>query len=342
MVEKVEFLNTFKAEKRLNLPPEKTRIGRAEREILRYITIDFLTLNEIVSRRKCTPQAVYKIVKRLKEKGLLTKGLQSVENVESTQPFLNTFAQCRLHGQEWNIKLITKTNEYFHAKQRGNTQIFEGNTIRLYNDSIEIYSGQSFFERDEKYATAKSLAYWLPFFHRLEHYLGVTLVKPRVQNINLVNQHYGETNSEMAKDSLAKKEKIKIETTDDGKLWFVIDNSWNLKEAETIHPETAKHDMGKIRKQLNDWRDKDPPTNSELASHIGGLIVNQEFHAENIVSHVGAMQSNAESSKILSAAVISLEKTVHKLTNTLKGVLQENRRLKLEVEGQKTLVDFFK
>jgi len=274
--------NTFQPIKVLNLPPKKVRLGKAEKEILKDITLDFLTFDEIVDRRQCSKEAVYKIIRRLKQKGLITGSFQSVESVESTNLSDNTFSnKMRLHAQEFNIKIISKTNKYFQSKQRGNTIQIDGNTIRLFNDSIEIYSGQSFFEKDEQTATGRSLAYWNRFIARLEHELGVVLIKPRVQNITLVNQHYAETNSDIAKDCLDKKEKIKIITLDDGKVWFTIDNSWNLKERECIHPETAKQDSEAVSKQLNDWRLNNPPTNSEISDNLNKasqiVIKNQEL-----------------------------------------------------------------
>jgi len=307
------------------------KISKIEKEILDLITIEFLTVKQIALRRDTSLNAVYKIIKKLKQKGVYDAGFNRVEKVESTKS-LNPLFQ-RLHGQEFNIKIIKKSDKYFHAKQRGNTQFIDGNTLRLFNDSIEIYSGQSFFEKDEQRATATSLAYWQRFMARLEHEFDIILIKPRVQNINLVNQHYGEIDSEMAKDSLNRKEKIKIQTEDDGKIWFLIDNSWNLKEMETIHPETAKQDMTKVQKQVNDWRLNNPPTNSELSTNLNNLIkvatddmIKREEYSNDIVEHKEAI-------KILG-------KSINKLTKVIGGVLIENRNLKLANKHQTSLNDF--
>jgi hypothetical protein len=270
--------------KRFTLPKKKLRIKASAKEVLNMITIDHLTPQEVAIRRQTSIRAVYKVIAKLKEKGLFDTAFNQVNLCQSTEPFSEPL-RMRLHGQEWNIKIIQKSEKYIKSRQNANTIIIDGNTIRLYQDAIEIYSGQSFYEKDENRATAVSLAYWERFFARLEHEFGVILIKPRVQNINLVNQHYGETNSSMAKDHLERKEKIKIQTEDDGKLWFIVDNSWNLKEMETIHPETAKDDMTKVQKQLNDWRSHDPPTNSELALHIGGLVQTQTMFQDNIKTH---------------------------------------------------------
>lgn len=295
--------------KRFIQPSKKLRIRAEAREVLNLLTIDFLTPQQIAQRRKTSVRAVYKVIAKLKEKGIFDIALNQVNLSGSTEPFSEPLErQQRLHGQEWNIKIIAKSEKYAKAKKQANTIFLDGNTLRLYNDAIEIYSGQSFFEIDEQRATAVSLAYWERFFARLEHEFNVILIKPRVQNISLVNQHYGETNSEMAKDALKKGQKFRIQTTDDGKIWFTIDNSWNLKEMETLHPETAKQDMTKVQKQVNDWRNHDPPTNSQLAGHIMNVTQNQEHFAVNLKSHVDAVQKLGSAVEELTEVVKELKK----------------------------------
>lgn len=292
---------------RFLLPAKKLRIKASAREVLNLLTIDFLTPQQIAQRRKTSIRAVYKVIAKLKEKGLFDSGFNQVNLSRSTEPFSEPLdRQQRLHGQEWNIKIISKSEKYAQAKKQANTIYIDGNTIRLYNDSLEIYSGQSFFEKDEQRATAVSLAYWERFFARLEHEFGVILKKERVQNITLVNQHYGETNSEMATDALHKKQKIQIKTEDDGKLWFTIDNSWNLQEMETLHPETAKQDMTKVQKQVNDWRQNDPMTNSQLQSVVQGVAQNQVMFAKNIETHMEVLKG-------IQGAISELKDTVKDL-----------------------------
>lgn len=295
--------------KRFISPPKKLRIKASAREVLNLLTIDFLTPQEIAQRRKTSVRAVYKVIAKLREKGMFDTGLNQVNLSRSTEPFSEPLEkQQRLHGQEWNIKIISKSEKYIKTKKQANTIYLDGNTLRLYNDSIEVYSGQSFFEKDEQRATALSLAYWERFFARMEHEFGVILKKQRVQNINLVNQHYGETNSEVAIDALKKNQKFRIQTSDDGKLWFTIDNSWNLKEMETLHPETAKQDMTKVQKQVNDWRDHDPPTNSQLAGHIHGLVQTQTMFQNNIKTHFEVLDGIKKAVQDLSESVKDLKK----------------------------------
>lgn len=177
--------------------------------------------------------------------------------------FKPPFNKIRLHGQEFNIRILFKDHRY--KGKVGGVVYIDGNTIRLFRDTIEVYSGQSFYADDVQKATIDSFKYWNRFFLRLESEFKVILIKPRSQNIKLVNQHYSEVNNEFAEECERKGDKIKVYTTEDGKLWFTIDNSFNLHEAETLHPQTAKEDMSdSVRPFFNDLRDNRPPTLSQL------------------------------------------------------------------------------
>jgi len=261
--------------KGLKLGKVSPQLTSTEKDILRSITIDYLTPKQVSIRRQCSVQAIYKIIKSLKEKGALTS---TNEMVEKIRPTIQPKNQIRLHAQEFNIKILYKDTRYKQSIKKTNTINIDGNTIRLYKDSIEIYSSQSFFADDVQKATVRSFEYWNRFFRKLENNLKVILIKSKSQNIKLVNQHYAETNNEFAEDCTTNGDKIRIYTRDDGKLWFLIDNSFNLHEAETVHPETAQKDMGDvIRPFFNDLRDNKPPTMSEM---MGILKMSIEINKE--------------------------------------------------------------
>jgi regulator of RNase E activity RraB len=64
-------------------------------------------------------------------------------------------------------------------------------------------------------------------------------------------QHYGKVRDTLAKFCNKNKEKISVKN-DNGE-WFIIDNSFNLNESETVHKDTAIDDMDRIGKPvLND------------------------------------------------------------------------------------------
>jgi len=255
---------------------------KAEQEVLHYITNEFLTIKQIAIRRQTSDKAVYKIVSNLKKKGLINRLNKRVEKSQGTiQPFQPSKKnQIRLHGEEFNIKILYKDHKYKELLEKSNTLDIDGNTIRLYKNSIEVYSGQSFYADTPQKAVYKSIPYWNRLFTRLENDLNIIIIKSRYQNIKLVKLHFAEINNEISKDYEATGDKLRIYAREDGKLAIIIDNSFNLHELETQHPKTAQKDMNRVTKQLQDWRERDPPTNSQIMSLMNQVLeINKETAA---------------------------------------------------------------
>lgn len=259
-------------------------LTNTEKVILGMLSNEYLTPKKIAIRRRCSKQAVYQHILSLKRKGYLKKGFNILEKNEST---IKVNQKIRLHAQEFNIKIIYLDERYKSLLNKCNVINLEGNTIRLYRNSIEVYSGQSFYADDVNKATAKSIRYFNKLFVRLEDELKIILIKPRKQNIKQVNAHYAEINNELAEECEKKCDKIRIYTTEDGKLWFVIDNSFNMHEAETLHPNTNKEDMKNVQNHFNDIRNNSPPTLSELMGIMKEIVqINKETSSGlNAITH---------------------------------------------------------
>lgn len=240
---------------------KKEKLSPAELEVLHYLADEYLTVKQIAYRRRTSVQAVYIILKKLRQKGVISRAYKKLEKTDSS---FKVFKGIRLHGQELNIQILYKDRRY--KKKIGAMIAIDGNTVRCYRDSIEVYSNTSFFGETVQHTTVKSIQYWNRFINRLEHELKIILKKPRAQNIRIVNHHYSEIDNEIAEEHEIKGLKLRVYATEDGKLWAEIDNSFNLKELETRHPQTAKRDAESVLRHLNDWRDHPRvPSLSELA-----------------------------------------------------------------------------
>lgn len=314
----------------LKLPNKTTELTKSEKEVLHLISDEFLTIKQISQRRNCSIQAVYKILKKIKQKGFLDIGLNKVEKVEST---FNQ-SDIRLHGQEFNIRILWQDNKYQELLNKSNTLFLDSNTIRLYKNSIELYSGQSFYGKDVNEVEKRSLFYWNQFLARLEHELKVSLLKSRSRNIKIVNQHWARGNSELSDNSVKNKERVWVYAEEDGKLAFITDDSFGFREDEAVHPITSKQDRKAVDKQINDWRINNPPTISEIATSLNSLIKVSTEDMSKRAEYSHDIVVHKESIKELGLAV-------KKLTKVMQGVLSENQRLKLSVVGQKKLEDYF-
>jgi len=239
-------------------------LTKVEQEVLHLLKNEYLTPKQIAIRRKTSDKAVYKIIAKIKGKGVLGNRLKGVEKNRYTfQPQPNH--KIRLHGQVFKINLLYKDNRYKKKLEDSNLVNIDNNQIRLHRNSIIVYSENDFYGDTAQKATINSMAYWTRFFNRLEKDLGIIIVKHRKHNISLVKQHYAEINNELAEECERKAEKIRIYTKEDGKLWFTIDNSFNLSEAETQHRYTAEEDMEEIvQPHFNDLRNNRPPVPSEV------------------------------------------------------------------------------
>ena len=310
----------------------------SEREVLHMITQEDATPKEIAARRQTKIQAAWKIMRSLRKKGVIG-GVNQMVNFSLTDASpVNQLNQIRLHAQEFNVRLILSSDRYRKKMQEadGRGMVIDGNTVRLFANVMEINSGHDFYGDDCQRATAKSMEYWQRLFARLENDLSILLIKPRSMNIKLVNAHYAEVGNELARQTNVNDEKIKIYATDDGKLWFTIDNSLNLHEAESLHPRTSKNDMqAVVAPVFNDLRDflrktgeKIPLPSERLAIQYESQrqvleltnlqlkeMEKKDFYAENLKSHVGAIVELREQVKRLGDAVASREEVTIKVSS---------------------------
>ena len=236
-----------------------SKLTPTESEVLHLITEEFLTPKKVAIRRGCSIGNINNIIVKLKKKGYLKGGCKKVANFEGTlQP-----SGCRLHGEVYKIVILDKGQN--HEKNIGLKLDLDNNKIHVHKDSILIYSNKSFFGEDAVSATQKACKYWDRIIARLENDLHLILSKPRSQNIHRVKQEYANIRNGLAKSCNKTGEKIKIRNKGDGKVWFMIDNSFNLHEAETPHPKDAETDMQDIAEPFfNDLKYNRPPLSSDM------------------------------------------------------------------------------
>lgn len=255
-------------------------LTKREKELLLLLTKEFLTINQASIRLGISNKRVYAIKKKLEKKGVINRHFEAIEKNQGTFQQNSILHGIRLHGQEFNIKLLYKNKDY--RGKVGSIINVDGSIVRLYRDSLEVYGNKSFFGDSVQSVTAESLSYWQGFFTRLENDLRIIIVKSRSQNIKLVNAHYSEINNELARDCRVSADRIRIYAREDGKLWFLIDNSFNLDEAEGLHPETNKPDMERVKSFFNDLRDEPVPLMSDLVKVLNEVMVQNRETASGL------------------------------------------------------------
>jgi len=251
------------------------KLTQTQQEILFFLTKEFLTIKQIALRRQTSERATQLTIQSLKKKGYLDQKNMGVKKKLCGINFLQN--SIRFHSLEFNVKLLFKDNRYKAIKEKTNFLDIDGNTIRLFKDALEVYINKSFYADSVETARKEGFEYSYHLFSKIEQQLKVIFVRSKVQNIKLVKQHFSEVNNELAKDLNVKKEKLALKGAD-GKTWLLVDNSFNLNELETIHPELAEKDMKEVIKPFFDDLRANPKVRmSEVMKALAEIVdVNKE------------------------------------------------------------------
>lgn len=184
---------------------------------------------------------------------------------------------------------------------------FKGRKVWLTRKSIIVFEKSSYMAENSTEARKYAVYDFLSFIGALERYLKADFGASR-KNIKfkVSRQHYA-----LIKNALAKqydKEGKKLEVSNEKGQWFIIDNSFNLHEAETIHPQTADQDNLKVQNFFNGIKKFEGFTPEFVVNSLGGVMKTQEMFAQNIESHVSAIQKLGTAVEKLTQKVEELNK----------------------------------
>ena len=252
-------------------------------EILRLLTITGMTPRMIAKHYNTTVWAVYKIIKKLKEKGVLEGGTIRGYKKQTPPPLNITSSRYfRLHGLHLKMKALSLSERYKKRIKKMNIIEIGGYKTTFYpSGKIEINEpvGHSFNGETTDIALNRAMEQFNRIIKKIENDWLITIIKDRKCNIEIANGHLAEVENEIAKYSVENiYEKITIYGSD-GRAWAKIDMSTKEPEFETISPSTFKPDMDVVQTYMNDWRENKPPTNSELMNIVAkqSAIIEQQL-----------------------------------------------------------------
>lgn len=283
---------------------------QTQKEIYRLICEEGLSVSAISKRRQTTKRAVYKTIIILKKKGVLSKGFKPYEKDRGTcepfsgscEPFSdNNDPKIRVHGQQYRVRIINKSDKYFSSQKGCNRLVLDGATVLLHTNSLSIFVNSSFFDVSVVGALASSSVYLNKLLLRIEDKYNIILLKSGYTNINLVNCHVAEIQNGLAKDLERRDVKLKIASLEDGKVWLVVDNSFNLHEFECVHPKTAVDDMFILKPFLNDLRGN---TGIMLPSKMDKNILNINDRVNSNIKHIDAVHEVIKDLAVTLKAVV--------------------------------------
>lgn len=259
-------------------------------------------------------QTLQYYLRQLKEKGLIEKqgyGVWKVsKEVSISSKVTKIQKQIRGHAFNWKVrfkydfdwirKLENSKIKYQLIGINNSTPriIFRGKKIWFTKTGLVIYEPQSFFSRSSN--ESKGMAVWEldKTIKMLGRHLKIDL---GTYQFRTSREHYGMIKNELARQYNDKKERLYI--VDDKGTWMWIDFSHGVHELETNDTENSRG----VQTWYNDMKKhKFEVTSTFILEGFDKLIKDREYYADNLKSHVEAIQ-------ILGKAVKELKTEVGKL-----------------------------
>lgn len=188
---------------------------------------------------------------------------------------------------------------------------FKGRRVWLTDRSIIVYERDSFVADNARGSRNYAMVALSEFMSKLEGFFGVRLRHASGWKFRVSRQHYARVNDALARYCNRRGEKIKVYAK--GALWFLIDASFNLDEAETVDADSGVEDMDGV---VSPWMNRLKENPGLVDMMLGAIQRNAEhleFHAENMRSHVKAVRDLGEGSRDLTETVKRLACLVEEL-----------------------------
>lgn len=191
----------------------------------------------------------------------------------------------------------------------GQQIIFKGRKVWLTDKSIIIYEPESFIADIAKESQSKALNHFMELLKGLEKHLQANFEIHR-SRFKVSRQHYALIKNALAKQYDQEGKKLECFYPGEG-LWFLIDNSFNLHEAETVHPKTGVPDNEKVQNFFNGIKAMEGFTPEFIMNSIGGLTQTQGMFQENIKTHFEVLAGIKDAIKELKDEVKNLREAKH-------------------------------
>ncbi len=216
--------------------------------------------------------------------------------------------------RNWNRRreyLMKNKIEYkkIGTNWKGERIMIDNHKVWLTPISIIVYfpNFRSFMGRTAQDTKNYAIYEFKRIISRVETLLRVSFRINNNYKFKVSRQHYA-----LIKNSLARqcdKEGNKLFCYTEQGLWFIIDNSYNLHEAETIHPGTALTDNEKVQNWFNGLKET-PITPGEILQMQYNQTKQQEYYAENIKIHTNSIIKLEQSISIMNGLLKKMDKRI--------------------------------
>ena len=210
--------------------------------------------------------------------------------------------------------------ELNHLIGKAQEIVVKGGKIWLTNKSIIIFERSSYLTKTAKDARQYAIYDLFELVRSLESTLGANFKINKKYRFMVSKQHYALVKNALAKQYKRDGKKLQV-YSEDG-LWFVIDNSYNLHEAETVHPETAVDDNTKVQNFFNGLKATENYTPQIMMKAVTMNAQNLDNYAVHLDAHVKSVKKLGKGvdklTEVHVQTVNQLREGVDKLTKTIK------------------------
>ena len=254
----------------------------------------------------------------IRNEGMIVKKSSAVAEPDKAHSRVFTMDSVRGHAFQFILKIHKLRNwnrrrEYLDKNNieykkvgsnwHGERILIDGHKVWLTPISIVVYfpNFKSFMGKTANDTKNYAIYEFKRVISKVEALLRVSFRISNNYKFKVSRQHYALIKNTLAKQYDKKGNKLFC-YTEQG-LWFIIDNSYNLHEAETIHPKTALTDNEKVQNWFNGLKEN-PITPQQILQMQYNQTKQQDYYAENIKTHTGS--------------IIKLEKSISIMNGLLK------------------------
>jgi DNA-binding transcriptional ArsR family regulator len=269
--------------------------------------------SKIARQLNTTPQTINHYIKTLKAKGLIKKiGYGTWETTKNITEVTN---EVRGHAFLWKIKLEKKIdwtkllinkNIQFKLIQSNKALrvIINDKKVWLNKQSIIIYDKDSYFSSTALETRKQAVYTMIETINILKNKLDINF---DITKFKVSRNHYALIKNNLAIQCDKEGKRINISNSDG--LWFIIDNSYNLHEAEAVHPKTGLIDINGLQNYLNSHKDTNwKVTPDFILNSLNQVTNNQLMFAKNIETHMQVLTD--------------IQKAINELNHTMKQLLK--------------------
>lgn len=257
------------------------KLTPSEREIYALLIGDYLTVTQISNRRKTGRRYTQHCIKKFKDMGLIDRQNRPLRSCGYTG---EPNKRIRLHYLGFRANLLHFDERYINNKEKSNIRNYGPATVRLCDKSVVIYYFDNHFASTAEKAFIKAHEQVTRLIRKIENDLCIELLKPRKDNLKMFACHVSEINNGLAKMCNINEEKVTVYCNDNGKLWFQIDNSFNLNEAECIGQSAIDNMQDIVSPFFNDLKDNRPPKTSEIWSIVAAHVKSTKVFQDTMIS----------------------------------------------------------